>query len=129
MREIQRARGEWHEFKLFRHGPDTFSISNSQQACQAAGMGMSNVQLGDQLGAVALDSAATRERFVEMANYRMPFGKYKGRRLLDLPEAYLIWFIREGLPPGKLGTLMQAVYEVKLNELEHLFDPAREPGR
>jgi uncharacterized protein (DUF3820 family) len=71
-------------------------------------------------------SDANRERFVEMANYRMPFGKYEGRRLLDLPEAYLIWFMREGLPPGKLGEMMRAVYEVKVHELEYLFDPVRE---
>lgn len=50
----------------------------------------------------------------------MPFGKYKGRRLIDLPEPYLVWFHRNGFPPGKLGQQLALVYEIKLNGLEGL---------
>ena len=62
------------------------------------------------------------ESFVELANYRMPFGKYKGQRLIDLPEAYYVWFMNKGLPPGKLGRLMRSAYEIRVNGLEYLFD-------
>lgn len=59
----------------------------------------------------------------ELANYRMPFGKYEGTRMLDLPEAYLVWFSRKGLPAGKLGCLMKEALTIKTNGLENLFDP------
>lgn len=66
------------------------------------------------------------EEFRELANYRMPFGKYKGQRLLDLPERYYVWFINKGLPSGKLGKMMKSAYEIRVNGLEHLFDPMRD---
>lgn len=56
----------------------------------------------------------------ELLQATMPFGKYKDRRLLDLPEEYLVWFRQKGLPPGKLGALMEEAYEIKLNGLEEL---------
>lgn len=53
----------------------------------------------------------------------MPFGKYKGRLIADLPEDYLVWFKNKGFPPGKLGMLMSTCYEIKLNGLnEMLFE-------
>jgi len=52
----------------------------------------------------------------------MPFGKYEGKRLIDIPEEYYIWFKQKGLPEGELGLMMAAAYEIKLNGLEHLFD-------
>jgi uncharacterized protein len=52
----------------------------------------------------------------------MPFGKYKGSRLVDLPEPYVVWFARKGYPKGKLGDMLRAVYEIKVNGLEYLFD-------
>jgi hypothetical protein len=64
---------------------------------------------------------------LELAAARMPFGKYAGRLLIDLPEPYLVWFAGQGFPEGKLGCLLQAVYEIKLNGLEYLFDPLRPP--
>lgn len=52
---------------------------------------------------------------------RMPFGKYKGLKLIDLPEPYLVWFCQKGFPDGKLGEQLQAVYEIKRNGLGYLF--------
>jgi uncharacterized protein (DUF3820 family) len=62
---------------------------------------------------------------LEMVTLRMPFGKYKGRVLCDLPETYLAWFNRKGFPPGKIGMLLEALYEIKLNGLEYLLKPLR----
>ena len=56
----------------------------------------------------------------------MPFGKYRGRLLIDLPEPYVVWFAQKGMPRGKLGELLQSIYEIKLNGLEYLFDPLRD---
>jgi uncharacterized protein (DUF3820 family) len=61
----------------------------------------------------------------ELANMRMPFGKYKDRYLVDLPEAYLVWFGRQGFPEGKLGRMLEAVLEIKTNGLEKLLIPLR----
>lgn len=66
---------------------------------------------------------------MKVAGYRMPFGKYKGRLLIDLPEPYVNWFAREGFPDGELGRMLRIVYEVKLNGLEHLFSPLRRQPR
>ncbi len=60
------------------------------------------------------------EYFLQALNMIMPFGKYKGQRLIDLPEEYLIWFERKGFPPGKLGEYMQCVYAMQVNGLENL---------
>ena len=64
----------------------------------------------------------------ELANARMPFGKYKGRYLADLPEAYFVWFNRQGFPPGKLGHMLAAMQELKTNGLEKLLVPLRRPA-
>jgi uncharacterized protein (DUF3820 family) len=53
----------------------------------------------------------------------MPFGKYKGFYLIDLPETYVVWFYEQGLPEGKLGVLLGLLYEIKANGLEHLVYP------
>jgi uncharacterized protein (DUF3820 family) len=55
----------------------------------------------------------------------MPFGRYAGRRLVDLPENYVIWFAQKGFPDGELGELLRAVYEIKVNGLEYLFKKIR----
>ncbi|WDP89397.1 MAG: DUF3820 family protein [Desulfobacter sp.] len=60
--------------------------------------------------------------FAALANTRMPFGKYKGLRLVDLPEPYLVWFSQKGFPAGKLGEMLKTVYEIKRNGLEYLFN-------
>lgn len=56
---------------------------------------------------------------------RMPFGKYQGVALLDLPEPYLVWFSRQGFPPGKLGQQLALVLEIKTNGLERMLRPLR----
>ena len=50
----------------------------------------------------------------------MPFGKYRGTALIDLPETYVVWFHSNGFPEGELGKLLGLLYEIKLNGLEHL---------
>ncbi|MBD9362328.1 DUF3820 family protein [Methylomonas fluvii] len=55
----------------------------------------------------------------------MPFGKYKGRVIADLPGYYLNWFVREGVPKGELGRLMILMQEIKHNGLKPLLDPLR----
>ncbi len=61
------------------------------------------------------------KHLVALANYKMPFGKYKGEYLVNLPEAYYVWFSQKGFPQGKLGNLMQEMYELKINGLEGLL--------
>ena len=65
------------------------------------------------------------QMLVELVRIRMPFGKYKNRILCDLPEPYLVWFHRKGFPPGNIGMLLSALYEIKLNGLEYLLKPIR----
>lgn len=73
-----------------------------------------------------MDQSAQTEQFVKLVNYRMPFGKYKGRLLIDLPEPYVVWFKKQGFPPGELGVMLGILYEIKLNGLEYLFKPFRQ---
>jgi uncharacterized protein (DUF3820 family) len=55
----------------------------------------------------------------------MPFGKYKGRLLADLPGNYLNWFARTGFPPGETGRLLALMQELDHNGLKPLLDPLR----
>jgi uncharacterized protein (DUF3820 family) len=55
----------------------------------------------------------------------MPFGKYKGRLIADLPGHYLNWFAREGFPKGEIGRLLQLMQEIDHNGLKPLLDPIR----
>jgi uncharacterized protein len=68
---------------------------------------------------------ARKELLTELVRMRMPFGKYKGVLLCDLPVAYLEWFGRKGFPAGKLGILLQTMYEIRLNGLEYLLQPLK----
>lgn len=58
---------------------------------------------------------------------KMPFGKYKGLKLIDLPEPYVVWFSQKGFPKGELGEMLSVVYEIKLNGLEYLFKGGAAP--
>jgi len=62
---------------------------------------------------------------LQLVKMKMPFGKYKDRLLCDLPVSYLEWFARKGYPAGKLGMLLQTIYEIKLNGLDYLLAPLR----
>ncbi|AQG79591.1 DUF3820 family protein [Spirosoma montaniterrae] len=65
---------------------------------------------------------ANPELLLELLRYPMPFGKYKGRLLRELPTYYLEWFAKKGFPPGKLGMLLQTLYEIRINGLDYLLD-------
>jgi uncharacterized protein (DUF3820 family) len=56
----------------------------------------------------------------------MPYGKYQGRKIADLPGHYLGWFAREGFPKGELGQLLNLMYELDHNDLRSLLDPLRQ---
>lgn len=58
----------------------------------------------------------------KLKSVSMPFGKYKGLPLIDLPEPYVVWFHSNGLPEGELGRLLGLLYEIKLNGLEYLVN-------
>ncbi|AUC15937.1 hypothetical protein BTO06_12595 [Tenacibaculum sp. SZ-18] len=58
---------------------------------------------------------------IETAHMKMPFGKYKGTYLVDIPEYYLVWYKNKGFPAGKLGKMMALVYELQLNGLESIL--------
>ncbi|MBD3653310.1 DUF3820 family protein [Kangiella sp.] len=64
-----------------------------------------------------------QQELIDAVNQVMPFGKYQGRRLLELPEPYLVWFHKEGFPDNKLGRQLALIYEVKLNGLEGMLKP------
>lgn len=65
------------------------------------------------------------ERLVTLT---MPFGKYKGRLIADLPGHYLNWFAREGFPQGEIGRLLALMHELDHNGLKGLLDPLRKRG-
>ena len=58
-----------------------------------------------------------KQVLIDIVTMKMPFGKYQGRLICDLPEHYLVWFKNKGFPPGKLGELMANTYEFQLNGL------------
>ena len=62
---------------------------------------------------------------VDLVTAIMPFGKYQGRLLIDLPEAYLVWFSNKGWPAGKLGRQLQSLYEIQSNGLGHIVREVR----
>lgn len=64
-----------------------------------------------------------KDHLIALANYKMPFGKYQGEFLVNIPEYYNTWFKQKGFPQGKLGILMQEMHEIKINGLEHLIRP------
>ncbi|QYK14144.1 DUF3820 family protein [Shewanella rhizosphaerae] len=68
-----------------------------------------------------------QQALIEAINQKMPFGKYAGLRLLELPEPYLVWFHSKGFPEGKLGQQLALIYEVKLNGLEGMLKPLLVP--
>jgi uncharacterized protein (DUF3820 family) len=68
----------------------------------------------------------TGDMLSKLVEQTMPYGKYKGRLIADLPGHYLAWFIRQGLPKGELGQLMALAHELDHNNLKHLLEPLRQ---
>lgn len=66
---------------------------------------------------------------LQLVSMQMPFGKYKGTVLCNLPVSYLEWFNKKGFPEGKLGMLLRTIHEIKLNGLEYLLDPIKKMNR
>lgn len=62
-----------------------------------------------------------QEFLIKLAHTKMPYGKYKGRYLIDIPEYYIVWYKNHGFPKGKLGDMLGEVYQLKLNGLEGLI--------
>lgn len=62
-----------------------------------------------------------QQQLIQLAHAKMPFGKYKGIPLIDIPEYYLIWYKNKGFPKGKIGEQLQLIYELKLNGLEEII--------
>ena len=72
-----------------------------------------------------MDIQPNYKEFLDLARAKMPFGKYEGRFLSDLPEYYIIWYRQKGFPTGKLGKQMEQVYELKLNGMEQILRSIR----
>ena len=62
---------------------------------------------------------------LDLVEMKMPFGRFKGMLLCDLPVSYLEWFNRKGFPEGKLGVLLQTMLEIKMNGLDDLLNPLK----
>lgn len=65
------------------------------------------------------------ELLLQLVKMKMPYGKYKDRLLCDLPVSYLEWFQRKGFPKGKIGMLLEVLYDIKINGLEELLKPLK----
>ena len=76
---------------------------------------------GEALGLPPDMQAKARVDMEKLAAMTIPFGKCKGRRVIDLPEEYLLWFKQKGFPKGELGRIMQLALELKINGLEGLI--------
>lgn len=70
----------------------------------------------------ALTPDSSSQDLLDAVNQTMPFGKYQGRKLLELPEPYLVWFHGQGFPNSKLGRQLALMYEVKVNGLERMLE-------
>lgn len=74
------------------------------------------------------DNPGMSEPLDLLVTTEMPFGKYKGTPIADLPGNYLNWFAREGFPPGQIGRLLALMHEIDHNGLKHLLAPLRRAG-
>lgn len=61
----------------------------------------------------------------DLVTIKMPFGKYKGTLICDLPVSYLEWFRNKGFPPGKMGMLLSSVYEIKINGVSRILNQVK----
>ena len=72
-----------------------------------------------------IDIMLEKENLIKLARMPMPFGKYAGRVLIDLPEEYLLWFANKGFPEGELGDLMQLCLALKIEGLDSVVKPLK----
>lgn len=70
-------------------------------------------------------SPFAHKHLFKLVNMRMPFGKFKGHLLIDIPESYLLWFAKQGFPKGELDLLLQLALEIKAHGLTSLIEPLR----
>ena len=70
----------------------------------------------------------SQEHLLKLANWKMPFGKYSGWPLVDLPEEYLFWFQKKGFPSGELGELLKFCLDLKIEGLDSLIKPLKGKG-
>ncbi|WP_373496903.1 DUF3820 family protein [Aquiflexum sp.] len=70
-----------------------------------------------------------KQILLDLVTRTMPFGKYKGRLLCDVPEHYLVWMHRKGFPEGKLGMWLHTLYEIRLNGLESILYELKEMNK
>ena len=68
-----------------------------------------------------------QDDLLKLARMKMPFGKYQGRILADLPEPYLLWFSKQGFPKGELGKLLALMLELHIHGLNGLLTPLKQP--
>jgi uncharacterized protein len=73
--------------------------------------------------------APDSDLLLTLVRMQMPFGKYKGTVMCNLPVSYLEWFAKEGFPPGKMGMLLATIYEIKINGLEYLLEPLKKANQ
>ncbi|WP_211218899.1 DUF3820 family protein [Leminorella grimontii] len=66
-----------------------------------------------------------KTHLIKIANTPMPFGKYKGRMLVDVPDEYLLWFAKKGFPKGELGELMELTLALKIEGLDSVIRPLK----
>jgi len=62
---------------------------------------------------------------LDLVRMQMPYGKYKGYLICNIPESYLLWYKDKGFPKGKLGDLMATMFEIRVNGLEYLLMPLK----
>lgn len=70
-----------------------------------------------------------QKNLLRLVELKMPFGKYQGRLIIDLPEEYLLWFAKKEFPDGELGLLMRLALEIKVEGLDTLIDPLRKHAK
>lgn len=73
-------------------------------------------------------SPMTPELLQQLVSTAMPFGKYEGRAIADLPGNYLNWFARQSFPAGHIGRLLALMHEIDHNGLRPLLEPLRSGG-
>ncbi|MDY0905221.1 DUF3820 family protein [Pedobacter sp. CFBP9032] len=66
---------------------------------------------------------------LDLVKMQMPYGKYRGYLICNIPESYLLWYKDKGFPKGKLGDLMATMFEIRVNGLEYLLTPLKNQNR